>query len=136
MPEHPPTAILVHGFLDSGEVWRPVINILGTPAAGWITPDLPGMGELTKTEGPLTLRGYADLVAASIDRVGGRSRSWATVWAHRLSSSQRCAGLKASSGSFCFRLCRLPVRMPRIRLPARSPQRAEMSTRSVRRAGV
>jgi hypothetical protein len=29
MPEQPPTAILVHGFLDSGEVWRPVINILG-----------------------------------------------------------------------------------------------------------
>jgi hypothetical protein len=29
------------------------------------------MGELRKTEGPFTLRGYADLVAASIDRVGG-----------------------------------------------------------------
>jgi hypothetical protein len=29
MPEQPPTAILVHRFLDSGEVWRPVINILG-----------------------------------------------------------------------------------------------------------
>ena len=101
MPEQPPTAILVHGFLDSDEVWRPVMNILGTPAAGWITPDLPGMGELTKTEGPFTLRGYADLVTASIDRVGG-----AVVWAHRLSNSRRCAGLKASLGSFCFRLCR------------------------------
>jgi len=38
-----PAVILVHGFLDSGEVWRPVLKLLGPSTNGWSIPDLPGM---------------------------------------------------------------------------------------------
>src|SRR5258708_34143098 len=69
-----PALILVHGFLDSGEVWRPILNILGTSANGWSTPDLPGMGKLWDTEGPFSLRRHADAITARIDQLsrGGR----------------------------------------------------------------
>ena len=50
-----PAVILVHGFLDSGEAWRPVLNIIGASANGWCIPDLPGMGRLWDAEGPFTL---------------------------------------------------------------------------------
>ena len=66
-----PALILVHGFLDSGEVWRPILNILGTSANGWSTPDLPGMGKLWDTEGPFSLRRHADAITALIDQMSG-----------------------------------------------------------------
>jgi esterase len=136
MPEQTPTAILVHGFLDSGEIWRPVMNILGTPAVGWITPDLPGMGELTKTEGPFTLRGYADLVTASIDRVGGA----VVLVGHSMGAQivELAAVRRPQSvlGLLLLSPVRLPVHVLRIRLSAVSPQQAERSTLSAGRAAV
>jgi pimeloyl-ACP methyl ester carboxylesterase len=66
-----PALILVHGFLDAGEVWRPVLNILGAAANGWSAPDLPGMGELWDAEGPFSLHRNADVITALIDRMSG-----------------------------------------------------------------
>src|SRR5271168_3071987 len=66
-----PTVIFVHGFLDAGEVWRPVLNIIGTAANGWSAPDLPGMGELWDAEGPFSLHRNADVITAMIDRMSG-----------------------------------------------------------------
>jgi pimeloyl-ACP methyl ester carboxylesterase len=136
MPEQTPTAILVHGFLDSGEIWRPVMNILGIPAAGWITPDLPGMGELTNTERPFILHGYSDVVTASIDRVGGavvlvgHSMGAQIVELAALRRPQSVLGLLLLS----------PVPLAGAHAPdpvvGRSPQPAERSTLSARRAAV
>jgi len=66
-----PTVIFVHGFLDSGEVWRSALNVLGTAAKGWSVPDLPGMGELWDAEGPFSLHRNADVITALIDRMSG-----------------------------------------------------------------
>ena len=61
-----PAVLLVHGFLDSGEVWRPVLNILGAPTNGWLTPDLPGMGRSWDMEGPFSLHRHADAISPLI----------------------------------------------------------------------
>jgi pimeloyl-ACP methyl ester carboxylesterase len=66
-----PAAILVHGFLDSGEVWRPVLKLLGPAANGWSIPDLPGMGRLWDAEGPFSLARHADAITTLIDQVNG-----------------------------------------------------------------
>jgi pimeloyl-ACP methyl ester carboxylesterase len=71
MSKRAPTVILVHGFLDSGAIWRSVITALGPVASGWTTTDLPGMGELCAAKGPFTLARYADEISALIDRAGG-----------------------------------------------------------------
>jgi pimeloyl-ACP methyl ester carboxylesterase len=66
-----PAVILVHGFLDSGEAWRPVLNIIGASANGWCIPDLPGMGRRWDAEGPFTLARHTDAVVELIDQVNG-----------------------------------------------------------------
>ena len=66
-----PAVILVHGFLDSGEVWRPVLNIIGASANGWSVPDLAGMGRLWDAEGPFSLPRHADAITNLIDQVNG-----------------------------------------------------------------
>jgi pimeloyl-ACP methyl ester carboxylesterase len=69
--EAAPAVILVHGFLDSGEIWRPVLKIIGTAANGWVTPDLPGMGRLSDDAGPFSLHRHADAISTLIDQVTG-----------------------------------------------------------------
>src|SRR5260370_34083486 len=66
-----PAVILVHGFLDSGEVWQPVLKLLGPPTSGWSIPDLPGMGRLWDAEGPFSLSRHADAITTLIDQVNG-----------------------------------------------------------------
>jgi pimeloyl-ACP methyl ester carboxylesterase len=66
-----PAVVLVHGFLDSGEVWRPVLKVIGTPTNGWSIPDLPGMGQLWNAEGPFSLSRHADAITNLIDQVNG-----------------------------------------------------------------
>lgn len=56
----PPTVVFVHGFLDSGEIWRPVLDAVGERARDWLAPDLAGMGRLYAAKGPFTLDGNAD----------------------------------------------------------------------------
>ncbi|MEA2960539.1 MAG: esterase [Alphaproteobacteria bacterium] len=72
MSERRPAVILVHGFLDSGAIWRSVVETLGAAASDWTMPDLAGMGELCAAEGPFTLHRYADDISALIDRAGGQ----------------------------------------------------------------
>jgi pimeloyl-ACP methyl ester carboxylesterase len=66
-----PAVVLVHGFLDSGEVWRPVLDILGAPTNGWLTPDLPGMGRSWDIGGPFSLHRHADAISPLIDQIKG-----------------------------------------------------------------
>jgi pimeloyl-ACP methyl ester carboxylesterase len=66
-----PAVVLVHGFLDSGEAWRPVLNVIGASANGWCIPDLPGMGKLWDAEGPFTLARHTDAIVELIDQLNG-----------------------------------------------------------------
>jgi pimeloyl-ACP methyl ester carboxylesterase len=71
MNENNPGVILIHGFLDAGEIWRPVMNILGNLTDQWISFDLPGMGRHSADAGPFTLGRYTDVVVDCIDKMQG-----------------------------------------------------------------
>jgi esterase len=66
------TLIFIHGFLDAGDIWMPVIRQIQTSQMRSILFDLPGMGERYSEEGPFTLRRFADEVSAIINAVDGR----------------------------------------------------------------
>ena len=64
-------AIMIHGFLDAGAIWRPLKTCLGTEAEGWLTPDLAGMSKLYGDDGPHTLERYAADIGRLIDQTAG-----------------------------------------------------------------
>jgi pimeloyl-ACP methyl ester carboxylesterase len=60
--------VLVHGFLDAGEIWRPVVDAVSPIVDGeWITPDLPGMGTRWQDAGPFTLARFSEELGTYID---------------------------------------------------------------------
>jgi len=71
MDEQSPAIVLVHGFLDSGKIWNPVIKALTNVGSRYEAPDLPGMGKLYRDEGPFALDRFADIVANLIDGCAG-----------------------------------------------------------------
>src|SRR5271170_2119399 len=71
MDDQSPALVLVHGFLDSGEIWNPVIKTLANAASRYEAPGLPGMGKLYGDKGPFTLDRFADIVAMAIDACAG-----------------------------------------------------------------
>ena len=66
-----PSVILIHGFLDAGAVWAPLVASLGTKAEGWLAPDLAGMGTRAADAGPYTLPRYAADITRLIDQTEG-----------------------------------------------------------------
>jgi pimeloyl-ACP methyl ester carboxylesterase len=68
MNEQSTAIVLIHGFLDSGDIWKPVIKSLGDAASKYETPDLPGMGALFKDTGPFELERFAEIATTVIDR--------------------------------------------------------------------
>lgn len=67
----PVPAILIHGFLDAGAIWAPVVAGLGSDADNWRTPDLAGMGALSADDGPHTLSRYRADITQLIDQTEG-----------------------------------------------------------------
>jgi pimeloyl-ACP methyl ester carboxylesterase len=65
--------IFIHGFLDAGEIWVPVIHQLRTPQIRSVLFDLPGMGERYADAGVFTLRRFKDEVEAIIEAIDGRT---------------------------------------------------------------
>ena len=53
--------LLIHGFLDSGAVWAPLIDALGAFSERALAPDFAGAGTRSREGGPFTL-----LLAASV----------------------------------------------------------------------
>ena len=73
MSVHGPAVIFVHGFLDSGSIWSPVMDTLDEAfVSQCTTTDLAGMGKVWAAQGPFTLPRYAEDIAALIDRVKGQ----------------------------------------------------------------
>lgn len=62
--------VFIHGFLDAGEIWDPVIENITCPGYQIVTLDLPGMGNLSDWDGPLDLHTLADAVVTVIDDLG------------------------------------------------------------------
>jgi pimeloyl-ACP methyl ester carboxylesterase len=67
----PVPAILIHGFLDAGAIWAPVVADLGPEAEAWLTPDLAGMGALSADAGRHTLPRYCADITRLIDQTEG-----------------------------------------------------------------
>jgi pimeloyl-ACP methyl ester carboxylesterase len=65
------TLLFVHGFLDAGEIWAPVIERLATPGVHTMTLDLPGMGARGQAPGPFTLTRFAAEVREALSRLDG-----------------------------------------------------------------
>lgn len=61
--------IFIHGFLDAGQIWTPVIENVTCPGYEIVTLDLPGMGALSDWNGPLDLHTLADAVLTVVDAV-------------------------------------------------------------------
>lgn len=61
--------VFIHGFLESGSLWRQVIEAMATGNAETITLDLPGMGGLGHMKAPEDLRTLADAVTGVLDEL-------------------------------------------------------------------
>ena len=68
MTPHIPV-VFVHGTRLTGAMWRPQLERLGLTAG--VAPDLPGHGRRAAV--PFTVAAGADVVAESIDELGGRA---------------------------------------------------------------
>ena len=66
-----PTPVLVHGFLDDGAVWAPVVAALPATAPSPIVVELAGMAGAADVPGPYTLERHAADVAARLAEVSG-----------------------------------------------------------------
>ncbi|ANN72184.1 alpha/beta fold hydrolase [Bordetella bronchialis] len=60
-------AVFIHGFLDSGASWTPLVRALSPYGVQCLAPDLRGAGERAAEQGPYTLAQAVDDV---LERVG------------------------------------------------------------------
>ena len=70
-PPSTPTAVLVHGFLDDGDVWDPVVAELSGTGPAPVVVELAGMAGAPDVPGPYTLQRHADDVTARLAEVSG-----------------------------------------------------------------
>jgi pimeloyl-ACP methyl ester carboxylesterase len=64
--------LLIHGFLDRGAAWAPLIDELGPLSREALAPDFAGTGARAGDVGPFTLRRQAADVTALIDQRSNR----------------------------------------------------------------
>ncbi len=62
--------LFIHGFMDGGVIWQPVIDKLRVSGRMFVTLDLPGMGDMNGWTGKLDLHTLADAVVDVVDAVG------------------------------------------------------------------
>jgi pimeloyl-ACP methyl ester carboxylesterase len=65
--------LFIHGFLDAGAVWAPVIAHMTAEKFQKVTLDLPGMGALSADDGEISLERYATEVGAVLKQIGKRA---------------------------------------------------------------
>lgn len=66
-----PVAVLIHGFLDAGEVWDIVADRLSAEGISTAVFDLPGMGGTTASASEISLDRYAEDVCSVVTEIGG-----------------------------------------------------------------
>ena len=65
------TAVLVHGFLDDGDVWASVVEELSDTGPAPVVVELAGMAGAPDVAGPYSLQRHADDVTALLAEVSG-----------------------------------------------------------------
>ncbi|SMC47191.1 alpha/beta fold hydrolase [Kibdelosporangium aridum] len=61
--------VLLHSLAQSGELWRPLIDLL-TPHARVLAPDARGHGKSTWDGSPFSIQDLADDVARAVEKIG------------------------------------------------------------------
>ncbi len=64
--EGPVAVVFIHGFLDAGAIWDPVIAASKFPGVEKVSFDLPGMGGDAAAAGPFSYARYTDHVEAVV----------------------------------------------------------------------
>ncbi|ANN79090.1 alpha/beta fold hydrolase [Bordetella flabilis] len=67
-----PTVVLIHGFLDNGATWRPLIEQLAAYGVKCVAPDLRGAGARSGSGGPYTLSQAVEDVLDVLGQADGR----------------------------------------------------------------
>jgi pimeloyl-ACP methyl ester carboxylesterase len=67
-----PTVVLIHGFLDSGATWRPLIEQLAAHGVKCVAPDLRGAGLRARSGGPYTLSQAVEDLLDALAQTDGR----------------------------------------------------------------
>lgn len=62
--------VLIHGFPLCRMMWQPQAAALSDAGFRVLCPDLPGFGESSLAEGPVTMSMYADAVIGLLDEIG------------------------------------------------------------------
>jgi esterase len=65
------TVVFIHGFLDEGRSWAAVQRTLSRTGVSTVAPDLPGMGDRTRADGPFSLHRLAEDVLDHVERLDG-----------------------------------------------------------------
>jgi pimeloyl-ACP methyl ester carboxylesterase len=66
------TALLIHGWAVSGDIWSPVLNAWPADGPRLLAPDLRGTGWSSKPQSGYTLDAYAEDIVGLIDALGLR----------------------------------------------------------------
>lgn len=65
-----PACVLVHGFCQSSAYWAPTLELVAARGARACAVDLPGFAASAAHQGPYTMAGLADALAAELDARG------------------------------------------------------------------
>jgi pimeloyl-ACP methyl ester carboxylesterase len=66
-----PSVVLVHGWMMSGKVWDPMIELMQARGVRVVALDLRGCGESSRPSGRYSLDSFADDVVAAVEAAGG-----------------------------------------------------------------
>jgi pimeloyl-ACP methyl ester carboxylesterase len=70
-----PALVLLHGWADSADTWRPVLERLGRAERRAVAVDLPGFGAADRLDGDGTVLGQLDRFAADVATYAGDGAS-------------------------------------------------------------
>ena len=68
---HDVSAVFIHGFLDEGRLWQPVMDHLAKVGVTSVAPDLRGMGTRAAAPAPFTLAHLAEDVVSALANLSG-----------------------------------------------------------------
>lgn len=93
-PAEGPSFVLIHGYSDSADCWRPVLAALGRRGRRGVAIDLPGFGEASRLQREQPILPQLDrVVAATIEREAERTGGPVIVAGNSLGG---CESLRAA----------------------------------------
>ena len=95
-----PPVLLFHGWADSADTWRLLLDRLGREGRAALALDLPGFGTADKLTDEPILEQLDAFVDAALEHIGEAARS---RWATRSAAASRCARPSATTSTASWR---------------------------------